>query len=70
MLLDVNMEVVILLLVNIYIYWRMGGIISWDVGEEEIDIVLINVYWYFFKIGKKWKIYCKFCCIFRKVRLK
>lgn len=57
---DVNTEVAILLLVNIHTHWRMGGITSRDAGEEEIDTASTNAYRYPPKIGKKWKIYCKF----------
>lgn len=67
---DVNTEVAILLLVNIHTHWRMGGITSRDAGEEEIDTASTNAYRYPPKIGKKWKIYCKFRCILRKARLK
>lgn len=48
----------------------MGGIASRDAGEEEIDTASTNAYRYPPKIGKKWKIYCKFRCIPRKARLK
>lgn len=48
----------------------MGGITSRDAGEEEIDPASTNAYRYPPKIGKKWKIYCKFCCILIEARLK
>lgn len=47
----------------------MGGITSRDAGEEEIDPASTNAYRYPPKIGKKWKIYCKFCCILIEARL-